>query len=31
MPRKVAIGEQDFGKILEKNCFYVDKTSFIKE
>lgn len=31
MPRKIAIGEQDFGKIVEKNCFYVDKTSFIKE
>ena len=31
MARTVAIGEQDFGKLIEKNCFYVDKTNFIKE
>ena len=30
-PRTVAIGIQDFGKLIRKNCFYVDKTSFIKE
>ena len=31
MTRTVAIGIQDFGKLIEKNCFYVDKTMFIKE
>ncbi|MDE7313929.1 MAG: AAA family ATPase, partial [Eubacterium sp.] len=31
MPRTVAIGEQDFSKIIEKNYFYIDKTNFIKE
>ena len=31
MPRTVAIGVQDFAKLIEKNCFYVDKTLFIKE
>ena len=31
MGRNVAIGIQDFSTIIEKNCFYVDKTSFIKE
>ena len=31
MARTVAIGVQDFGTLIEKNCFYVDKTSFIKE
>jgi hypothetical protein len=31
MPRKTAIGIQDFGDIITKNCFYVDKTGFIKE
>lgn len=31
MARTVGIGIQDFGKIIEKNCFYVDKTLFIKE
>jgi hypothetical protein len=31
MPRTVAIGLQDFGKIRTENCFYVDKTNFIKE
>ena len=31
MGRTVAIGIQDFSKIREKNCFYVDKTSFIRE
>lgn len=30
MTRTIAIGEQDFGKIMEKNCFYIDKTGFIK-
>lgn len=31
MPRTVAIGVQDFSVIREKNYFYIDKTSFIKE
>ena len=31
MAKTVAIGIQEFDKIIEKNCFYVDKTSFIKE
>lgn len=31
MARTVAIGIQDYGKIIENNYFYVDKTSFIKE
>ena len=31
MARTVGIGIQDFGKIMENNCFYVDKTAFIKE
>lgn len=31
MARTVAIGIQDFGKIIENDCFYVDKTHFIKE
>ena len=31
MPRTVAIGIQDFKELITKNCFYIDKTSFIKE
>lgn len=31
MARTVSIGAQDFGDLISKNCFYVDKTSFIKE
>ena len=31
MARTVGIGIQNYGKIIENNCFYVDKTSFIKE
>lgn len=31
MGRTVAIGLQDFEQIIANNCFYVDKTSFIKE
>ncbi len=31
MPRTIAIGEQDFSKIIEKDYFYIDKTNFIKE
>ena len=31
MKRTVAIGKQNFASIREGNCFYIDKTSFIKE
>ena len=31
MARNVAIGIQQFDKLMEKNCFYVDKTDFIRE
>lgn len=31
MGRNVAIGIQNYSTIIENNCFYVDKTSFIKE
>ena len=31
MGRTVAIGIQNFDEIIEKNCFYVDKTNFIRE
>ena len=31
MARKVAIGIQQFDEVIEKNCFYVDKTDFIRE
>ena len=31
MARTIGIGIQDFGKIRENNCFYIDKTFFIKE
>lgn len=31
MAKTVAIGIQDFGDLIRKKCFYVDKTNFIKE
>ena len=31
MGRNVAIGIQNFDQIIENDCFYVDKTAFIKE
>lgn len=31
MARTIGIGLQDFGDLIKKNCFYIDKTSFIKE
>ena len=31
MQKTVAIGLQDFEKVIERNAFYVDKTTFIKE
>ena len=29
--RITAVGKQDFSRVIEENCFYVDKTDFIKE
>lgn len=31
MARTVGIGKQDFEKIISRDCFYIDKTMFIKE
>lgn len=31
MARTIGIGIQNFGEIIENDCFYVDKTAFIKE
>lgn len=31
MARTVAIGIQQFNELIEKKCFYVDKTDFLKE
>ena len=31
MAKVVGIGKQRFDKIVENNCFYIDKTMFIKE
>ena len=31
MPGKITIGTQDFEKLRTENCFYIDKTDFIKE
>ena len=31
MKKKIGIGIQNFEKLREKDCFYVDKTSFIQE
>ncbi len=31
MKKTIAIGIQDFGKLRERNCFYIDKTAFIRE
>lgn len=31
MPRTISIGAQDYASLIENNCFYVDKTSFIKD
>jgi hypothetical protein len=31
MERKIAIGKQNFGDLIQENCFYIDKTNFIKE
>jgi hypothetical protein len=29
--RTIAIGVQDFGKMIQNQYFYIDKTAFIKE
>jgi len=31
MAKTIAIGIQDFGDLIQKNYFYIDKTSFIRE
>lgn len=31
MARVVGIGHQNFETVIQKNCFYIDKTEFIKE
>lgn len=31
MAKNVAIGIQDFGDLIQKDCFYIDKTNFIRE
>lgn len=31
MGRTIAIGIQDYSTLIEKNCFYIDKTAFIRE
>ena len=31
MARTVSIGAQDFAELVTENCFYIDKTNFIKE
>ena len=31
MAKVVGIGKQRFDKIIENDCFYIDKTMFIKE
>ena len=31
MARTVSIGNQNFEKMIQRNCFYVDKTGFIKK
>ena len=31
MSRQVAIGIQNFDELIEKKCFYIDKTDFIRE
>ena len=31
MSRPIAIGSQSFSTIIEENCFFVDKTLFIKD
>ena len=31
MARTSSIGQQDFESVISKDCFYVDKTAFLRE
>lgn len=31
MAKNIAIGIQDFSELIQKDCFYIDKTNFIRE
>ena len=31
MKRQISIGNEGFENLREKKCFYIDKTSFIKQ
>ena len=31
MPKQIAIGIQSFEEIIQGECYYIDKTNFIKE
>ena len=31
MKKVIGIGHQNFEQLLQDNCFYIDKTNFIKE
>ncbi|MBQ5988437.1 MAG: AAA family ATPase, partial [Oscillospiraceae bacterium] len=31
MPRGIGTGVQSFSKLIEENCFFIDKTKFIKD
>ena len=31
MARVIGIGHQDFGQLIQANCFYIDKTEFIRQ
>lgn len=31
MAKVVGIGHQDFGQLIQNNCFYIDKTEFIRQ
>ena len=31
MAKQVSIGTQDYAQLIERECFYIDKTSFIRD
>ena len=31
MAKVIGIGHQDFGQLIQANCFYIDKTEFIRQ
>ncbi len=31
MPKVISIGKQNFASLRENDCFYIDKTAFIRE